>query len=77
VVRLLLDAGTVDVESKAYDGETLLSWAAKGGHAALVRQFEFHLLTSPLFTAFVLLDWITYVGLAFRCPDCGWDVSQV
>lgn len=57
-------AGTIDVESKDYDSETPLSWAAEGRHAALVRQLEFHLPTSPLFTAFALgLDNLRWTGL--------------
>ena len=37
VVRLLLETGKVDPDSKDYTGKTPLSWAARGGHEAIVR----------------------------------------
>jgi ankyrin repeat protein len=39
VVKLLLETGKVDVDSKK-DGQTLLSWAAENGHEAVVKLLE-------------------------------------
>ncbi|RYP61545.1 hypothetical protein DL771_010106 [Monosporascus sp. 5C6A] len=36
-VKLLLETGEVDVDSKDKDGRTPLSWAAKDGHEAVVK----------------------------------------
>jgi ankyrin repeat protein len=37
VVKLLLDIGEVDVDSKDNDGQTPLSWACENGHAAVIK----------------------------------------
>jgi ankyrin repeat protein len=37
VVKLLLDTGKVDVDSKDSDGRTPVSWAAEHGHEAVVK----------------------------------------
>ena len=38
VVKLLLETGKVDADSKdEYDGRTPLSWAAENGHEAVVK----------------------------------------
>jgi ankyrin repeat protein len=37
VVKLLLETGKVDVNSKDKNGRTLLSWSAKDGHEAMVK----------------------------------------
>ena len=37
VVKLLLDTGKVDVDSKDYRGQTPLSWAAENGHEGIVK----------------------------------------
>lgn len=37
VVKLLLDMGKVDVDSKDYSGRTPLSWATEDGHEAVMK----------------------------------------
>lgn len=37
VVKLLLETGKADVNSKVYDSQTLLLWATQSGHEALVK----------------------------------------
>ncbi|KAJ5887721.1 hypothetical protein N7495_007762 [Penicillium taxi] len=39
VVKMLLDTGRVDVDSKDTNGRTPLSWAARDGHVAVVKMF--------------------------------------
>ena len=36
VVKLLLETGKADMNSKDYDGQMLLLWAAENGHEAVV-----------------------------------------
>ena len=40
MVRLLLDTGKADIDSKGGSGRTSLSWAAMRGHEAVVRLLE-------------------------------------
>jgi ankyrin repeat protein len=37
IVKLLLNAGQVDVDLKDSDGQTLSSWAVGNGHEAIVK----------------------------------------
>ncbi|KAH3462598.1 hypothetical protein KXW89_007969, partial [Aspergillus fumigatus] len=37
IVKLLLNTGRVDLESKDSDGQTPLSWAAENGHEGIVK----------------------------------------
>jgi ankyrin repeat protein len=37
VVKLLLDTGKVDVDSRDFQDKTPLSWAAENGHEAVVK----------------------------------------
>ena len=40
VVKLLINAGKVDINSKDRYGQTPLSWAAEGGHEAVVKLLQ-------------------------------------
>src|SRR4051794_41944959 len=49
IIKILLDTGKVDVDSKDKDGRTPLSWAAEKGHEAEVKML--------LDTGKVDVDW--------------------
>jgi ankyrin repeat protein len=40
VVKLLLDTGKVDVDSKGVDGRTPVWWAAENGHESVVELLQ-------------------------------------
>ncbi|KAF4627618.1 hypothetical protein G7Y89_g10540 [Cudoniella acicularis] len=56
VVKLLLETGHVDVESKDKNGQTPLSWAPQGGHEAVVKL----LLETRCYFALILTSLYVY-----------------
>jgi ankyrin repeat protein len=63
VVKLLINAGKVDINSKDRYGQTPLSWAAEGGHEAVVKLLQsFNSVNlSPLPTLLVNPSTLLYI----------------